>query len=262
MSDGMLAGLTVLVSGVGPGLGREITTAALREGAQVMMAARTGARLKQIGEEVDPSGDRLAWHVTDIAEAAQCEDLVAAVLARFGHLDAVVHCAAVDNVMGGLRQADFADLDRVLGVNLYGTLYLTRSRPRAVGCVGARIDRGHRCPVEHLGSGAPAVLLSQQGCAHVGHASPGRRGRAAADPGQLGGAGVDVRTPGGGLRPDGGRAPSGHRGRGAGRVDRLHAARADGHRRRRGRDGGVLRVPRSKGITGQTLLVNAGEIMR
>src|SRR3984957_16511500 len=29
--------------------------------------------------------------------------------------------------MGGLRQADFADLDRVLAVNLYGTLYLTRA---------------------------------------------------------------------------------------------------------------------------------------
>src|ERR1700730_11731253 len=100
MSEGMLAGLTVIVSGVGPGLGREITVAALREGAQVMMAARTESRLKAIADEGDGTGERVSWQVTDIAEPAQCDELVAATIARFGHLDAVVHCAALDNVMG------------------------------------------------------------------------------------------------------------------------------------------------------------------
>ena len=58
----MLAGLTVIVSGVGPGLGREITVAALREGAQVMMAARTESRLRATADEVDPTGRQVGWH--------------------------------------------------------------------------------------------------------------------------------------------------------------------------------------------------------
>jgi NAD(P)-dependent dehydrogenase (short-subunit alcohol dehydrogenase family) len=41
----ILDGKTVMVSGVGPGLGREIGAAAARDGAQVMLAARTEANL-------------------------------------------------------------------------------------------------------------------------------------------------------------------------------------------------------------------------
>src|SRR3954447_1050103 len=44
MSDGILQGLTVVVTGVGPGLGREIAEAALREGANVAIAARSEDR--------------------------------------------------------------------------------------------------------------------------------------------------------------------------------------------------------------------------
>jgi NAD(P)-dependent dehydrogenase (short-subunit alcohol dehydrogenase family) len=261
MSEGMLAGLTVLVSGVGPGLGREITTAALREGAQVMMAARTEARLKQIGEEVDPSGERLAWHVTDIAEAAQCEDLVAAAVARFGHLDAVVHCAAVDNVMGGLRQADFADLDRVLGVNLYGTLYLTRAalEPLAASGRGSIVVIGAQSSI----SGAVPQLFYS---ASKGALTSAMRHLAAEVGPQL--IRVNSVVPGWMYGPpvEGYvRMEAERRQVSADAV--LAELTASMPLGRMATDGDVAETavffasPRSKGITGQTLLVNAGEIM-
>src|SRR4051794_19871728 len=50
----LLEGRTVIVTGVGGGLGRECVTSALREGANVVMAARTQAMLDATCAELDP----------------------------------------------------------------------------------------------------------------------------------------------------------------------------------------------------------------
>ena len=86
----ILEGKTVLVAGVGAGLGRHVVEAALRDGANVLLAARTEAVLEQTAKEVDPSGKRVAWHRTDISDASNCQALVAVGEKRFGKVDALV----------------------------------------------------------------------------------------------------------------------------------------------------------------------------
>jgi NAD(P)-dependent dehydrogenase (short-subunit alcohol dehydrogenase family) len=262
MSEGMLAGLTVIVSGVGPGLGREITVAALREGAQVMMAARTESRLKATADEVDPTGRQVGWHVVDIAEPAQCDALVAATVGRFGGLDAVVHCAALDNVMGGLRQADFADLDRVLAVNLYGTLYLSRAALPALAASG----RGSIVVIgaqSSISGAVPQIFYS----ASKGALTSAMRHLATEVGPQL--IRVNSVVPGWMYGPpvEGYVQMEADRRQVATDVV-LSELTADMPLGRMATDGDVAETavffasPRSKGITGQSLLVNAGEIMR
>jgi NAD(P)-dependent dehydrogenase (short-subunit alcohol dehydrogenase family) len=123
----ILEGKTVLVSGVGPGLGREIGAAAVRDGAEVMLAARTEANLIKAAEEIDPSGQRVAWQVTDVTDPAQCQRLAQATVDRFGKIDAVVHNAALDTVFGGLEGADFGAWRATLEVNLFGSLQLSQA---------------------------------------------------------------------------------------------------------------------------------------
>ena len=48
MSEGMLAGKTVIVSGVGPGLGRETALVAAREGANLVLGARSEDKLAAV----------------------------------------------------------------------------------------------------------------------------------------------------------------------------------------------------------------------
>ena len=72
----ILEGKTVLVTGVGNGLGRECAASALRDGANVVMAARTAETLTTIAGELDPTGERVATHVTDITDAESCASLV------------------------------------------------------------------------------------------------------------------------------------------------------------------------------------------
>jgi NAD(P)-dependent dehydrogenase (short-subunit alcohol dehydrogenase family) len=123
----ILEGKTVIVSGVGPGLGREIAAASVRDGANVVIAARTEANLVKVAEEIDPTGNHVAWQVTDVTDPAHCVRLAAAAVKRFGRIDAVVNNAALDAVFGGLEGADFAVWRQTIDVNLIGSMQLSQA---------------------------------------------------------------------------------------------------------------------------------------
>ena len=50
----LLDGKVIIVSGVGPGLGREIAAAAARDGASVVIGARRQANLESVADEIEP----------------------------------------------------------------------------------------------------------------------------------------------------------------------------------------------------------------
>ncbi|GGT21734.1 putative short-chain dehydrogenase/reductase [Streptomyces kurssanovii] len=123
----LLRDKTVVVSGVGAGLGLQVAAAVVEEGGRAVLGARTEANLAKSADGIDPGGARTAYRATDITDEAQCEVLAALATERFGRIDAVVHVAALDSFFGGLQDADFATWQRVLDVNLLGTLRMTRA---------------------------------------------------------------------------------------------------------------------------------------
>ncbi|MEV6743486.1 SDR family oxidoreductase [Streptomyces sp. WC2508] len=132
----LLAGKTVVVSGVGAGLGHRVAAAVVRDGGNAVLGARTAANLAKSAAEMDPDGRHTARLATDITDEAQCEALAALALERFGRIDAVVHVAAWDSCFGGIEDADFATWQSVIDVNLLGTLRMTRA------CLPALKERG------------------------------------------------------------------------------------------------------------------------
>lgn len=125
--DVLLEGKTVVVSGVGPGLGREIAAVAAREGASVVLGARREENLKAAADEIDPSGERVAWCQTDITDTEACGRLADTAVERFGTIDALINCAALDTVFGGLEDADFEQWRATFETNLFGTLNVCRA---------------------------------------------------------------------------------------------------------------------------------------
>lgn len=123
----LLNGKTVIVSGVGAGLGHQIASTVVRDGGNAVLGARTEGNLAKSAGEIDPDGSRSAYRATDITDEAQCEALAALALERFGRIDAVVHVAAWDSYFGGLADADFETWQGVIDVNLLGTLRMTRA---------------------------------------------------------------------------------------------------------------------------------------
>lgn len=132
----LLAGKTVVVSGVGAGLGHQVAATVVRDGGNAVLGARTEANLAKSAAEIDPDGAHTAYRATDITDEAQCEALAALARERFGRIDAVVHVAAWDSYFGGLQDADFTTWLSVIDVNLLGSLRMTRA------CLPALKERG------------------------------------------------------------------------------------------------------------------------
>jgi len=117
----------IVVSGVGPGLGSEIARLALRDGAVVVIGARTENRLKEIAGELDPSGERVAYCATDIQDPDACERLMQTAVDRFGRIDAVVQVAAMDALFGTLQSTSAEDWTKSFTVNILGTTQVARA---------------------------------------------------------------------------------------------------------------------------------------
>lgn len=127
MAEGLLEGRTILVTGVGPGLGREIVHAAYRDGASVVIGARREESLRAVAEEVDPSGERVAFSRADITDPEQVRALVALAEQRFGGLHGLVNNAALDAVLGGLEATTDAQWREVFEVNVFATIDVVRA---------------------------------------------------------------------------------------------------------------------------------------
>lgn len=142
----ILEGKTVIVSGVGPGLGREIASIALRDGGNAVLGARNAERLAATAAELDPSGERVAWCATDINDVAACEALVATAVERFGAVHGLAQVAALDALFGGLADTSDEDWDASLRTNLMGPVHLVKA---AAG------------PMRDAGGGAVVLIGSQ-----------------------------------------------------------------------------------------------------
>ena len=128
----LLENKVVVITGVGTGLGRECALAARREGARVVIAARSADTLAAIADEVDPSGGAVLAHPVDLTDAGACDELVAAAIERFGTLDALVQVAAYDNVWGGLHDMKDEQWRRAFETNVLGSLNIVRPVAKAM----------------------------------------------------------------------------------------------------------------------------------
>jgi NAD(P)-dependent dehydrogenase (short-subunit alcohol dehydrogenase family) len=125
-THGALDGKVILVSGVGPGLGRAVASEALRGGARVVLGDLDGARVRAILSDLGADEDAALAVEADIRSFAACEELVSAARSAFGRVDGLVHVAALDTPVGGLLDGDLDDWSAVAEVNVKGTLQLTK----------------------------------------------------------------------------------------------------------------------------------------
>jgi len=122
----MLTDKVVVVAGVGSGLGRSIALASAREGADVVLAARTAARLDEVAKEVAALGRRALPVPTDLADPEAVEHLTATATDEFGHVDALVYNALH---MPPIKDLGVVALDAVqtsFDANVVAALRLTR----------------------------------------------------------------------------------------------------------------------------------------
>jgi NAD(P)-dependent dehydrogenase (short-subunit alcohol dehydrogenase family) len=117
----------VVVSGIGPGMGRDVSLACAREGADLVLAARSGERLQAVAEEVRSLGRRALAVATDIAEPDDCRRLSAAAHAEFGRIDVLVNNAFRGGLEPTIAEADLDSWRKIFDVNVFGSVRLSQS---------------------------------------------------------------------------------------------------------------------------------------
>lgn len=123
----LLKDKTAVVSGVGPGLGKEIALAFAREGADVALGARTESYLQEVQGDIEALGRKAVYAPTDITDQAQCDRLAKLALDELGRIDVLVHNAFAADVFQLFEDVDLKHWRRIMDVNLFGSLQLTKS---------------------------------------------------------------------------------------------------------------------------------------
>jgi NAD(P)-dependent dehydrogenase (short-subunit alcohol dehydrogenase family) len=127
---GEFDGKAAIVTGGGAGIGAAIARAFAREGARVVIAGRTEATLTHAAKTIEEECGRPVLPVpADVAEAADCERLIATTVAKLGAVDVLVNNAALFAVLS-LIEADAAEAARFFAVNAIGPLNAGRAFAR------------------------------------------------------------------------------------------------------------------------------------
>jgi NAD(P)-dependent dehydrogenase (short-subunit alcohol dehydrogenase family) len=116
-----------VVAGVGPGLGRKVSLALADHGADVVLAARREEVLRNVAQEVEAAGRRALVLPTDVTDAAQCEALAATTVREFGRVDVLVNNVFAADVYKTFRRVELDDWRRLVDVNLFGPLQVTKA---------------------------------------------------------------------------------------------------------------------------------------
>src|SRR6185295_7199125 len=122
---GRFAGKVVVVTGASSGIGAAVSRMFAREGAEVVLAARTAASLEDVVRDITTAGGRALAVPTDVADITAAERLLARAVEAFGGLDVLVNNAGA-NKRGSIERYSAAELAQVVQVNLAAPIVLTR----------------------------------------------------------------------------------------------------------------------------------------
>jgi NAD(P)-dependent dehydrogenase (short-subunit alcohol dehydrogenase family) len=124
--SGRLGDRVAIVTGAGQGLGAGYAKEFAGEGAAVVLAGRTTARLEKVAGEIAAGGGRTLVVACDVGVEADVKRLVEAAMAEFGHVDILVNNAAY-HVSLPIEDVPLEEWARQLSINLTGTFLCCRA---------------------------------------------------------------------------------------------------------------------------------------
>jgi short-subunit dehydrogenase len=117
-----LVGKTIIVTGASSGIGAATARQLHAAGAHPVLAARRADRLAALSKELDGA----LTVPTDVTNAAQVRDLVAATLDRHQRIDGLVNNAGA-SINGSLDNIDPAEFSQILQLNVVSLLTMTQA---------------------------------------------------------------------------------------------------------------------------------------
>jgi len=121
------AGQIALVAGGTGGLGRAVSVAFLEEGATVAVTYRIPQEFEALRSVAGSLAPRLEGHPVDVTDEGAVQQLVAAIVARHGRVDAMVNAVGAYAAGKKLWDAEPQMFERMLSLNFFSGYVLARS---------------------------------------------------------------------------------------------------------------------------------------
>jgi NAD(P)-dependent dehydrogenase (short-subunit alcohol dehydrogenase family) len=158
-----------VVTGGSSGIGKEVAARFVTEGGSVVISGRDASKAEAVAAEIDPTGQRVAVHIGDIALAATGEALVKVATERFGRLDVLFNNAGIFGPKPFL-EVDETDYDRFLNTILKGKFFTAQAAAKvmkASGRGGAIIQTGSMWALQAIGATPSAAYSAANGGVHA-----------------------------------------------------------------------------------------------
>jgi short-subunit dehydrogenase len=117
---------SIVVTGGGNGVGRELTLQLLSKGAKVIAIDINEAGLRETFER-SGKNESLVTRVLDITDKEAVFNFAEEIISSLGYIDGVINNAGIIQPFVQLKDLKLEQIDKVMNVNFYGTLYMTKA---------------------------------------------------------------------------------------------------------------------------------------
>lgn len=131
-----LDGKVAIITGASTGIGAAAAKLFAREGARLVLVARTQATLTALADEIGASGGECAVHAGDVRDEATAQAAVALAKRAFGGLDIAFNNAGALGEMGAVTDISADGWRDAIDVNLTGSFFAARHQ------ISALLERG------------------------------------------------------------------------------------------------------------------------
>ncbi|WP_024296367.1 SDR family NAD(P)-dependent oxidoreductase [Lacrimispora indolis] len=116
----------IVVTGGGNGVGRQLVLELLSKGATVIAVDKNQMALNET-IEISGNNSRLYTHAVDISNIRDVVAFTDEAVSKYKNIDGLINCAGIIQPFLKLEELELDHIDRVMNVNFYGTLYMTKS---------------------------------------------------------------------------------------------------------------------------------------
>ncbi|GAB2319368.1 SDR family oxidoreductase [Alkalibacterium sp. s-m-22] len=120
-------GKTIVVTGGGSGMGRELVLELAKRGAGVAAVDINKEAVLETARLAPESKEKISTHVVNITEREAIEKLVDEVKEFHGTVDGIINNAGIIQPFIDVNDLGYDKIEQVMNVNFYGTLYMVKS---------------------------------------------------------------------------------------------------------------------------------------
>lgn len=117
---------TIVVTGGGSGMGREIVLLLLKKAAHVAAVDINKTALKETAALAGDRQDKLSTHILNITDREAVSQLPEAVIQAHGAVDGLINNAGIIQRFVHINDLEFKEIERVFNVNFWGLVNLTK----------------------------------------------------------------------------------------------------------------------------------------